>query len=116
MRLVVGIHSREVKTALFLALSALTGVTIVATATSTAELASYVRAFLPDVSVIEGGLPGWPLDETLRKLDAIGQGRVLIIDGEDALDLARSTSNVEVFEDIDDLVAALPATEIREAT
>ena len=50
MRLVVAVHSREVKTALFLALN---GITIVATATSTAELVSYCRAFRPEVDCRE---------------------------------------------------------------
>ena len=109
MRLVVAVHSREVKTALFLALSGLDTVTIVATATSTAELVSYCRAFRPDVVVVERGLPGRPLIEAIPKLgESMRKGRVLLIDGDEALDLARSVSYVEVFKDIADLVAALP--------
>jgi len=115
MRLVVAVHSREVKTALFLALNGLDTVTIVATATSTAELVSYCRAFRPDVVVVERGLPGRPLIEAIPKLgESMRKGRVLLIDGDEALDLARSVSYVEVFGDIADLVAALPEPE-REA-
>ena len=109
MRLVVAVHSREVKTALFLALNGLDMVTIVATATSTAELVSYCRAFRPDVVVVERGLPGRPLIEAIPKLgESMRKGRVLLIDGDEALDLARSVSYVEVFKSIADLVAALP--------
>jgi DNA-binding NarL/FixJ family response regulator len=109
MRLVVAVHSREVKTALFLALNGLDTVTIVATATSTAELVSYCRAFRPDVVVVERGLPGLPLIKAIPKLDeSMREGRVLLIDGDEALDLARSVSYVDVFKDIADLVAALP--------
>ncbi|GMQ86358.1 MAG: hypothetical protein BMS9Abin07_1932 [Acidimicrobiia bacterium] len=109
MRLVVAVHGREVKTALFLALNGVESVTIVATATSTAELVSYCRAFRPDVVVVERGLPGRPLDEAIFKLgDSMKEGRVLLIDGDEALDLTRHAAYVEVFNDITDLVAALP--------
>ena len=108
MRLVVAVHGREVKTALFLALAGVDAVTIVATATSTAELVTYCRAFRPDIAVVESGLPGRPLDETLRQLnELIPGGRIFVING--ASELVAAT-NAEVFTEINDLVAALPVT------
>jgi DNA-binding NarL/FixJ family response regulator len=108
MRLVVAVHGREVKTALFLALTGIEMITIVATATSTAELVSYCRAFRPDLAIVESGLPGKPLAETLGQLDEfmIG-GTVFVIDG--ASELVQA-ANAEVFTDVDDLVAALPVS------
>lgn len=109
MRLVVAVHGREVKTALFLALAGVDAITIVATATSTAELVSYCRAFRPDIAVVESGLPGRPLDETLAQLgDWMKSGRILVIDGRGAIELVGKVPNAEVFEDIEHLVAALP--------
>ena len=106
MRLVVAVHSREVKTALFLALDGLVSITIVATATSTAELVTYYRAFRPDVAVVESGLPGRPLDETLQQLAELkNPGKIFVIDG--GPEVVQAT-NAEVFTNIDDLVAALP--------
>ena len=37
-------------------------------------------------------------------------GHILIVDGGEAVDLARNVPSVEVFKDIDDLVAALPGS------
>ena len=109
LRLVVAVHSREVKTALFLSLNGIGAITIVATATSTGELVSYSRAFRPDVAVVESGLPGRPLDETVLKLcESMASGQIFLIDGDVALDLARGSPNVHVFKDVDDVVAALP--------
>ncbi len=105
LRLVVAVHSREVKTALFLALNGLMSITIVATATSTAELVSYSRAFRPDVAIVESGLPGRPLDETLQQVDELmTAGRIFVIDGGPA---EVQATKAEVFTDIDDLVAVL---------
>jgi hypothetical protein len=97
------------KTALFLALAGVDAVTIVATATSTAELVSYGRAFRPDVVIVESGLPGRPLSETLLRLgDSMKLGRILVIDGHGVIDIVDEQPNAEVFEDIEDLVAAVP--------
>jgi hypothetical protein len=97
------------KTALFLALNGIEAVTIVATATSTAELVSYGRAFRPDTVVVESGLPGRPLSETLPRLgDSMKSGRILVIDGHGVIDIVDEQPNAEVFEDIEHLVAALP--------
>lgn len=105
MRVVVAVHTREVKTALFLALSGMDAVTIVATATSTAELVSYCRSFQPDVAIFEHGLAGKPMVETLEQLDGLGAvGKVLVIDGHAE---ATRASISGVFTDVDDLVASL---------
>lgn len=113
MRLVVAVHSREVKTALFLALNGINGITIVATATSTAELVSYCRAFRPDVVIVESGLPGRPLGETMPQLgDSMGAGQILVIDGNGAIDIVNEMPNAEVFKDIDHLVSTLPESKL----
>jgi hypothetical protein len=97
------------KTALFLALNGIEAVTIVATATSTAELVSYGRAFRPDTVIVESGLPGQPLGETLPRLaDSMRSGRILVIDGHGVIDIVDEQPNAEVFKDIEHLVAALP--------
>ena len=99
LRLVVAVHRREVKTALFLALNGLDEIDIVATATSTAELISYCRAFRPDVVIVDRGLPGRPFDETLAELESCG-GRILWIDTD-------SSSDPDTFDDVEHLVASL---------
>ena len=107
-RVVVAVHSREVKAGLFLALSGVDSLTIVASASSSAELVTYCRTFRPEIAIVERGLPGRPMDETLRQLDDVDVvGKVLVIDGGA---LAAQVPNIEVFLDVDDLVAALPVT------
>lgn len=107
MRVVVAIHSREVKTGLFHALNGLDTVTIVATATSTAELESYCRSFRPDVIIVERGLPGRPLADTLNRLDEC-TGRKLVIDPEGAAEVTLDLTGSEAFEDVERLIAAIP--------
>jgi len=109
MRLVVAVHSREVKTALFLALSGIEALEIVATATSTAELVSYCRAFRPDVAVVESDLPGRPMDETLKNLDdANCSKQIFLIESPDSPDVAIDLTSAELFRDVDQMVAAIP--------
>jgi len=113
MHFVVATHSREVKTALFLALNAVPTITIVATATSTAELVSYCRAFLPDVAIVESGLPGRPLAEVLHQFDTSTTPRRILVIGEDnAADLAMDVGKAEVLRDVDHLIATLPELEL----
>jgi len=106
---VVATHTREVKTALFLGLKVMPRITIVATATSTAELASYCHAFRPDFAIVEGGLPGRPLSEVLTDLKTSNpNSRFLLI-----ADQAQPTADlklpeIEVFTDLDQLIATLP--------
>ncbi|MGI9586086.1 MAG: hypothetical protein ACR2N7_10900, partial [Acidimicrobiia bacterium] len=110
MRLVVAVHSRDVKTALFLALNGVEFVDIVATATNAAELASYCRSFRPDVAIVETSLPGSPLRDGLEQIEA-STGRILLIDPG-----GRATPEIDVgiaepFVDVDQLIGALPGTE-----
>ena len=112
MNIVLATHTREVKTALYLALSASPNITIVATATSTAELVSYCRAFLPDVTIIESGLPGRSLAEALSEFERSATPRRILIIGEDeASDLASGISKAEVLRDTDHLAKILPELE-----
>ncbi len=109
VRLVVAVHSREVKTALFLALNGFDDITIVATATSTAELTSYCRTFEPDVVIFERGLPGRPTAETLTDLrDSLPGCRIQMIDEHGGRKKEQGLPEVEVFTDIDHLIAAYP--------
>ena len=68
IRLILAIHSRELKTALYLALSGEPQVQIVATAVNGAELHTYNRAFLPDAIVLEWELPGLDAMDFLNEL------------------------------------------------
>ena len=108
-RIVLASHSRELRMSLFLALDALEDASIVATASSTAELISYCKVLRPDVVIIESGLPGRGLDATIDQLTTyMGQGRILIVDGEDAREAARNHANVEEFVDLSHLLQAVP--------
>ncbi len=94
-------------------LAPVSGITIVATATSTAELVSCCRAFRPDVVIVESGLPGRSLGETLPQLsDSMGAGRILLVDGHGAIDIVNEMPNAEVFKDIDHPVSALPESRL----
>lgn len=112
VRVVVAVHSREVKTSLFLALNGLDDVTIVATANSTAELVSYTRALTPTFALVETGLPGRPLGEVIEKLhEDAPECRVMVVEGSGDGAALRASSDVEVFRDVDQLVTVLPETE-----
>ena len=94
-------------------LAPVSGITIVATATLTAELVGYCRAFRPDVAIVESGLPCRPLGETLPRLsDSMGAGRILLVDCHGAIDIVNEMPNAEVFKDIDHLVSALTESRI----
>ena len=109
MRLVVAVHTREVKAALFLALNGLDVVNIVATATSTAELRSYCRTFEPDVVIFERGLPGRPTAETLTDLrKSLPDCRIQMIDESGGGKNEQGVPEVEVFNDLDHLIAGYP--------
>lgn len=109
MRLVLAVHSREVKAALFLALNGLDAVTIVATATSTAELTSYCRTLEPDVVIFERGLPGRPSAEILTDLgQSLPDCRIQLIDESGSARSEPGLSEVEVFIDLEQLIAAYP--------
>lgn len=108
VRVVIAVHRREVKTALFLAFNGLSSVNVVATAGSTAELVSYCQAFRPDVVIVEHDLPGRSVVEAIDRLsDSMSNGRVLVIDGGDAAEIARSHPNTELFEGLDQTIDAV---------
>ena len=117
MNIVLAAHTREVKTALYLALNAAADVTVVATAASTAELVSYCHAFLPDVAIVESGLPGRPLGEVLSDFEqSATPRRILIIGGDDASDLASRFAKAELLRDIDHLTTVLPEVDLENGT
>jgi len=117
MNIVLAAHTREVKTSLYLALNAAVDVTVVATAASTAELVSYCHAFLPDVAIVETGLPGRSLSEVLSDFETLAAPRrILIIGGDEALDLASTHPRTELLRDIDHLTAILPDVERENGT
>lgn len=112
MNVALAAHSREKKTALYLALHATPEVTIVATAASTAELVSYCQAFLPDVAIVETGLPGRPLPSVLGDLQqSETPRRILVIGEDDAASLARAVVKAELLQDIANLATVLPDLE-----
>ncbi|MFV9672136.1 MAG: hypothetical protein ACNYZH_02825 [Acidimicrobiia bacterium] len=109
LHVVVATHTREVKTALFLALNAMPAITIVATATSTAELASYCHAFRPDFAIVESGLPGRRLDAVLAELaESNPDSRVLLIDEHPETTADLNLTAIQVFTDLDQLIATFP--------
>ena len=112
VRVVVAVHSREVRTSLFLALNGLDDVAIVATANSTAELVSYTRALTPVFVLVETGLPGRPISEVIEKLhqDAPECRVMVVVAGSGDGAALGASSNVEVFRDVDQLVTLLPET------
>lgn len=108
-RIVLATHSRELKMSLFLALNTLADVSIVATASATAELLSYGKALRPDVVIIETGLPGRDLDDAVERLETyIGPGRILLIDSADANKVAKNHPKVQRFADLGRLIEAVP--------
>ena len=109
IRVVVAAHSREFKMSLFIALNAMSDVSIVAVAASTAELLSYGKTLRPDVAILESGLPGRSLDEFVDELELLmGQGRVLIVDGATADEAGKHGTNVHDFSDLEQLIQVIP--------
>ncbi len=106
---VIATHSREIKTALFLALNAIETITIVATAASTAELISYCQSLRPDTAIIETGLPGGPLGIVLHQLGAsIPELRILLIDEQNNVNDDYELTRIEVFTDLSQLMSEFP--------
>jgi DNA-binding NarL/FixJ family response regulator len=113
MNVVLAAHSRELKTALYLAINATPDVTIVATAASTAELVSYCHAFQPEVAIVETGLPGRPLPNVLGDLQqSKTPRRILVIGEDDAMSLAREIAKAELLQDTTDLATILADLEL----
>ena len=115
MDVVVAVHGREVKTALFLALSSIPSIEIVATATSTAELTSYCQAFRPDAVVVESDLPGRPLPDVLRELNrSMKPRRVLVIEAAAESKAFEGIAGVETLRDVDHLRVFVSTMETEE--
>ena len=109
IHVVLATHSREVKTALFHSLNALSTITIVATATSTAELVSYCHAFRPDIAIVEAGLPGQSLDKVIAELGVSNpDSRILLIGESVELMTDPNVPEVEAFTDLELLIATFP--------
>ena len=102
LHVVVAVHGREVKTALFLALNSIPSIEIVATATSTAELTSYCQTFQPDAVIVERGVPGRPLTDVLRELDqSMMPRRVLVVETAEESESFEGIAGVETLWDVD---------------
>jgi DNA-binding NarL/FixJ family response regulator len=115
MDVVVAVHGREVKIALFLALNSIPSIEIVATATSTAELISYCQAFHPGAVIVESDLPGRPLPDVLRELNqSTTPERVLLVDSAEKPDTLEGIPGVETLRDLDDLLAILSIADSEE--
>jgi DNA-binding NarL/FixJ family response regulator len=103
MRAVVAAKSREVKAALFVAMSGREDIEIVASATSAAETVTFCRAFRPDILILEAKLPGRPLAEVIAGVaEPMQDGRIFVLG---TAPIAEVPSGVEVLglDQIDDL-------------
>jgi len=108
--LVIAVHTKEVRTGLFLALNKHPSITIVASATTTAELVSYCRAFEPDVAIVENRLPGRTMHESLSEAtEASPNSRFLLIDDDTNLQSMVRPPKIEAFTSLDQLVATFPS-------
>jgi DNA-binding NarL/FixJ family response regulator len=109
MRLLIAVHSRDLRRALFLALNGIERVAIVGSATTTVELLSLWRALVPGVVVVEAGLPGQPLEDLMSSVEGLRLDcRVLIVDPSIQHKDEITVGGLEVFSDVDDLVTAVP--------
>ena len=116
MDVVVAVHGREVKTALFLALNAIPPIEIVATATTTAELDSYCRTFRPDMVIVESDLPGRPISEILEEFDHSTTPRQTLVIGDDAERLVKDKARASALRDVDHLSTVLPEIGLENGT
>ena len=111
LRLLLAVYTRELKTAFFLALSGQPALQIVATATNTAELLSYSRAFQPDVIILEWELPGRPVVDVLPTLaQADHPADIFVISNPSSHpQIQDSALSIRVVDDPDGLLDALAA-------
>ena len=108
LQVILATHSREVQTALFHSLNAISTIKIVATGTSTAELVNYSDAFRPDIAIVETGLPGRPLCDALIELGKLQPTPRVLLIGEDAgLKGSSGLSAIEIYADLDLLIDAI---------
>jgi chemotaxis response regulator CheB len=111
LRLLFAMYTRELKTAFYLALSDRPSVQVVASATSTAELLSYNRAFQPDAIALEWELPGRPLADLLPTLtQACPSAEILIISRPSSRQQIQDAAPcVSVFDEPEELIHRLEA-------
>lgn len=115
IRLLLAVHTRELKTAFFLALSERSALQIVASATNTAELLSYSRAFQPDAIALEWEMPGRLMADVLPVLiQSCTSAEVLIICRPSSLQQIRDVApSAQVFDDPEALINKLEALKRR---
>jgi CheY-like chemotaxis protein len=115
LRLLLAIYARELKTALFLALSEQSALQIVASATNTAELLSYGRTFQPDAIALEWEMPGRPMADVLPALtQACSSAELLIISRPSSRQQIRDVApSASVFDDPEELIGVLEALKLR---
>ena len=109
MDVVVATHSREVRTALFIALNAVATVTIKATATSTAELTNYCHAFQPDIVIAESGLPGSHMSLFLQEFERLEAPAQIFVVGGDDPGVTADIGKASVLRDVDHLLETISA-------
>ncbi len=116
LRLLLAIHTRELKTGFFLALSDQPWVQVVASAINTAELLSYNRTFQPDAIALEWELPGRPVVDLLPTLtQACPTAEILIISRPSSYQQIRDVSPcISVFDQPEELMNTLEALKLRQ--
>jgi DNA-binding NarL/FixJ family response regulator len=112
--LLLAVNSRELKTAFYLALSDQPGVHVIASATNTAELLSFSRAFQPDAIALEWEIPGGPV---AKLLPVLAQGdsppEILIISRPSSHEEIRRTApGLRVFDNPAELLGRLEALQV----
>ena len=117
-RLLLAVHTRELKRALFLALAAKPSLRIVATADNTAELLTYSRTLQPDGIVLEWELPGRSMDEVFPQLTALNAaGQIFVINKPSSDEHMRElAAQASCFEDPESLVATLESVRVRQTS
>lgn len=78
----MGVATREMRAALFTALSIEPLVEVAAAATAASELVTYCRTFRPDAVIIEADLSGMPTQEVIGAINgALPGAKVFVIGG-----------------------------------
>jgi DNA-binding NarL/FixJ family response regulator len=111
LRLLLAIHTRELKTAFFVALDSQPLWELVATAANAAELLTYSHALHPDAIVLEWELPGRPMAEVLPALAQTSPCTEISVicrpsSWQQVRDLAPTA---RLYEDPEELIASLEA-------
>lgn len=104
----VGVGSRDVRSALFVALDALDGLRVVGSGTSAAEVITLCRTLQPEVVVVEDGLSDWALEDLLDAVvNPAWSGDVLVISGTATTDVIDRYENAHLVQGIEEIVAAV---------